>query len=480
MRLRGNSGTFETSLVVFLITSFFVTPTVSAAPSIPGVGVFFYPWYGHWYHWRGLDNFNPPQNWSSHYVPEILPGVYLPQVELYDSNDTRIILWQLYEMRNAHVSYAISSWWGRGSFEDGVFERLLEVTESNISPHPKLKWCIIYELEGYGDPSAEKIRDDLLYLLHKYAWRPSYLKVDGKPVFFVYAGKNDTVEYARKWYLVKQSLNNSVFIVLKVFPGYRKYSYYADSWFQYAPALRFEVQEPYSGFVSPGFWKLWKNEEPPVLRRDPNEFEKALKHLISSDVGIKTVQTWNEWHEGTQVEPGQLVSEACGAYCPLDGYGEEYVRIMGSLIPKIYRYEPSLEIKPNLVVNDTPFIQLVGRGFPPRSTVEFLVDGELNVTSTRAGVDGSFIWDLPPEDFPEGFHIIVAKSKGYVSVAAFYKPPVKVLVRESRATFTTTRVSTTTVWDKSCRDEASSWKMPAIIIIFLMGLVALLWKLRKM
>ena len=472
-------------LALFLLL--LLVPHASAgSTAISGVGVFFYPWYGHWYHWGGPANssFSPPLNWTSHYIPEVIPDAYIPDIELYESNDSRVILWQLYEMRLAHVSYGISSWWGRGRYEDRVFEMLLNLTESPISPHPRMKWCIIYEPEGYADPSEEKIEADISYILQKYGWRPSYLKVNGRPVIFVYSDYNDGVEYAEKWHNVEKHFNNSVFFVLKVFPGYREYSEYADSWFQYAPALRIEFQKPYSGFVSPGFWKLWKGDYPPVLKRDPADFKRALKELVNSNVQIKTIQTWNEWHEGTQIEPGQKVVSIGGRYYPLESYGSLYVDMLADVVPSPYQYEPRIELKPDLLINESTFVQVIGWGFRPGSEVKFLVDGKTLIASTRAGEAGSFIWDLPPDSFPSGFHVLVVSDGNLSSVAPLYKPLAKVIHVERTVTETQYKTITfSNSHEKPTASQTPKTNSGGIIIIAGMLVMCLilqiLWKVKK-
>lgn len=412
------------------------------AQTIPGVGVFFYPWYGHWRHWEGPGHaYNPPYTWSSHYIPDIVRGAFIPSVELYDSSDKKIALWQLYEMRRAHVSYAIVSWWGPGSYEDIVLDRLMRYSSSGISPHPKLKWCILYELEGYGDPSVDQIVSDLKYIVERYGLRNNYLRVDGKPVIFVYAGGNDGVDYVMRWYRAKQVLEGKVFTVLKVFQGYRKYANYADSWYQHAPNIRFELQEPFSGFVSPGYWKIWETRwSKPLLKRNGGDFKEALAELLNSDVGIKTVQTWNEWHEGTQVEPGQEVNVTISPYLPLNSYGDEYIEAMGALIPNIYPYDPTVEVQPTVIISGVKMTRVTGKGFPPQGSVHILLDGSEGIANISADAGGRFAYSVDCSTLSPGLHMMVAVGENE-SVAVC---PIYVAENATMTTATTTPTKTVT------------------------------------
>lgn len=267
------------------------------------VCTFFYPWYGRYRHWNEGGH-NPPATWASNYLPDLLPDVFDPENELYSSDNEKTILWQLEAMKRAAIRVAISSWWGKGSYEDQVFRKIItEIMDRPSNPYRDLKWAIYYEKEGYSDPSIEEICYDLNYIAMNYGSLPYYFKLDGRIVVFVYADANDGVEYAQKWKDVRDKLGN-VYTVLKVFPGYHNYVSLADSWHQYAPALRQESQGNYSAFVSPGFWRYHENVR---LTRKPDEFENTVYTLMNSGCQFLMIQTWNEWHEGTQIEPGQEI-----------------------------------------------------------------------------------------------------------------------------------------------------------------------------
>jgi hypothetical protein len=92
----------------------------------------------------------------------------------------------------------------------------------------------------------------------------------------------------------------NVNVILKVFPNRGDFASLVDSWHQYAPANSFASFAPYSAFISPGFWKY---HEVPRLKRDPRVFDGATRQLKASRANFLLVETWNEYHEGTMVEP---------------------------------------------------------------------------------------------------------------------------------------------------------------------------------
>jgi hypothetical protein len=86
----------------------------------------------------------------------------------------------------------------------------------------------------------------------------------------------------------------------KIVKGFRQFLSLVDSWHQYAPSNRIAVVEPYSAFVSPGYWKY---HEAPKLERSVAQFTEAVRQLKDSRVEFQLVETWNEYHEGTMIEP---------------------------------------------------------------------------------------------------------------------------------------------------------------------------------
>ena len=385
--------------------------------SIPGIGVFFYPWYGHWRHWNE-PNYDPPYTWSSHYIPDIVEEAFIPELELYDSSDEKIILWQLCMMRKTRVSYAIVSWWGPKSYEDRVFDKLMNISIKPVSPHPKLKWCILYELEGYGDPDLNHIVSDLKYIIKRYGSRKNYLKVGNKPVIFVYADPDDGPEYAVKWSRAKSMLGNSVYIVLKAFPQYRNYTRLSDSWYQYAPSTRYELQPPFSEYVSPGFWKIGKKD--PELDRNEDSFREYLIKLLNSNFGSKTIQTWNEWHEGTQVEPGQLVDTSTISYKPFQSYGEKFIEIMRQCIPSPYSYDPEIEVKIHSIHNNSYSMTIVGRGFPAETTIFINIDDKIDIGIVNTDHNGEFTCTINYEFKDRGLHIVIAGIRDSIATYPIY------------------------------------------------------------
>ena len=258
-----------------------VDPSFQPAPPIQAA--FFYPWF--------------PNAWTQ---GGVFPYTnFSPSLGYYDSADDSTIDQHLELARQAHIEAFIASWWGQGHHTDAALQHILSRSERSGSPHPGLRWAIYYEEEGYSDPSASQIVADLKYLAGKAFSHPGYLEVNGRPVVFVWSSGGDGSGMAARWAQAKTQFPN-VYVVLKVYSSYRTDPNQPDSWHQYGPASAYDSHAPYSVSVSPGFWK---KGETPRLGRDLTRFEADVQRMAASGAFWQLITTWNEWGEGTSVEP---------------------------------------------------------------------------------------------------------------------------------------------------------------------------------
>jgi glycoprotein endo-alpha-1,2-mannosidase len=137
---------------------------------------FYYGWYGapevsgKWLHWEGVDAQRKHIATSTHY----------PVLGAYDSNDPKVIEQHCQWARAAGLDGFIYSWWGIGGYEEKPLPRLLDTAQRH-----RLKVCLYYEqVPQPGDPRS--VLPDLRHILREFASHPAYLKVQERPVLFVY------------------------------------------------------------------------------------------------------------------------------------------------------------------------------------------------------------------------------------------------------------------------------------------------------
>jgi hypothetical protein len=336
--------------------------SVGFQPSTTYYATFFYPWYqnpntdGLWSDWQD-NSHNPPTNWFSNYIPDRDPNSFNPSAELYSSSNYDIFKWQLNQLAQAKQEVAISSWWGQGHKTDTAFSKIIKDYMNRAdNPYPNLRWALYYEYEGNvnsstgnSNPSVTQITNDLNYIASNYANQPAYLKVNGKPVIFVYGdaadgGSTNTncsdsadTSMTHRWWLANSKASTKFYVVLKLFPGFASVPCQPDDWHQYSPAVRTDSNAPYSFAVSPGFWK---NGDSVRLPRDLTAFEAGVKSMVASSARWKLTETWNEWGEGTSVEPGNQVIQATGstpAVIDPNGatFGSSYVSVLNRDLPSL-------------------------------------------------------------------------------------------------------------------------------------------------
>lgn len=156
------------------------TPTVK-----PMVGVYYYPWYR-------AQGRRGASNWRQAMRQRLVPA-QAPKLGRYDSTDPNVVGEHIAQSVRGGISFWASSWWRPGDYTDTTLRDV-------ILEHPdagKLKYAILYESTGrlgtFARPDYNRWIDDLTYLQKTYFDHPHYLRIDGRPVIFVYL----TREYFR-------------------------------------------------------------------------------------------------------------------------------------------------------------------------------------------------------------------------------------------------------------------------------------------
>ncbi len=273
-------------------------PTPNPTPTPPGSNVnfpvraaFYYPWF--------------PEAWEQ---SRIYPYTnYQPSLGYYDGGDADTIRKHIAAMQYGGIALGIASWWGIGEHTDEKIPALL-----SASAGTNVRWALYYEDEGSSDPSVERLRADLTYIRDHYASDPSYARVDGKFVVFVYNANDGNCAVADRW---QQANTVGAYVVLKVFSGYRNCANQPQSWHQYSPAVAADRQAGYSYSISPGFWQKGQSVR---LPRDLARWRQNVRDMVASGAPWQLVATFNEWGEGTSVESAVEWESASGYGAYLD------------------------------------------------------------------------------------------------------------------------------------------------------------------
>lgn len=274
-------------------------PTAPAgpAPAVPHlVLAFYYPWYGRpdgpsgkWYHW------NPAT--SRHDATDT------PVLGLYDSNDSATVRQHIRWAQAAGIDGFISSWWGPASFEDHSLRVLLGVAEQE-----GFTVCAMLE----SPFTADELRDDVHALLTTRATSPAWLRVDGRPVVFVYTrimNRFGPDDFRRAFagtdaFTLADSPDSAQ---AEPFDGVFSYGPVqdVDGYLRGLPAAiaaNHAARRILAAAAVPGYDDGVIRQPARVLPRDDGALYRRMWQAAAGADWV-TITSWNEWHEGTEIEP---------------------------------------------------------------------------------------------------------------------------------------------------------------------------------
>jgi hypothetical protein len=268
---------------------------VPAEVSSPVRAAFYYPWFPESEHWATK---------------------YAPSLGKYKSSNPRVLATHIAQARYAGLDAFISSYWGRDTPTGSRLPLLLDA-----AGRQGFHVAAYYEPESLPTPPSDSLLRQDFDLLYQLTAHRAWLRVAGKPVLFVYnTGREASCPAVRRLLAVNQARFH---LNLKAFEGYRDCSEQPDSWHQYAPAKSYDQQGIDSATVSPGFFKF--DETVPRLARDPRRFQADLRRQVTSGARWQLVTSFNEWGEGTAVEPSRQWQSASGYGIYLDAMRSVYL-----------------------------------------------------------------------------------------------------------------------------------------------------------
>ena len=317
------------------------------------VGVFYYPWYGnpavneHWVHWEHGNQFYPPLDITSDYYP-ILGA--------YSSSDPAIVSQHLSWLRDSKVGVIITSWWGQGSREDKVVPLLLETAQ-------KYGIKVAFHIEPYQGRTESSLISDINYLYSNYGNHPAFYRSNAstrwnqedrpKGVFFVWAiGSRDGDEpgsgvsvdpdyWKNAVDAIHSSSNGGLVIANSTDPKWINQSHF-DGLYNYITlhledsggfswARGLPEDSLYIPSVIPGnsARRIGYPESTFIPRENGNTYTQQWSVALGAYVEpfMVTITSFNEWHEGSQIEPA--------AVGMLNGFGYSY-KDYGDLGPSGY------------------------------------------------------------------------------------------------------------------------------------------------
>jgi hypothetical protein len=299
-------------LVVVVLATLLLAPAVARAAG--ETSIFYYPWWGtpkkdgKYLHWNKADRL-PPHDLASTFYPSRGP---------YSSRDWKVLSQHMSEIARAGVDEIISSWWGLGSPEADRLPAVMRAAwkhRLDVAVHlePYEKW---QRTRAIVEADFEYLRG--LGIGRVYVYYPfdglipdaEWLELSAQfPSIELYAQTSDAVRAAQAG-----------------FDGVYTYDVYAVRGGAFAGFCKRATRAGIAcaPSVGPGYNATRATPDHRVRsRRAGATYDGMWRAAIAADPDRITITSYNEWHEGTQIEPARRRAPTIyGEYASYEGaYG---------------------------------------------------------------------------------------------------------------------------------------------------------------
>ena len=349
-----------------------LTRTIDKLPNFC-LHAFYYMWYGneasdgqyfHWNHrylphWK--DSITKRFPTGRHIPPHDIGTSFYPKLGTYSSKDRHTMEAHMKQMRAARIGVISVSWYPPGLADsegfptDPLIPLLLDIAEKHA-----IKVTVL--IEPYENRSALTVTKDMKYIYKHYFNHPAFYKhrsVDRYgharllPLIYIYDSYLTPVSEWRQVLKpgtkgsIRQSKHDFVAIALLVqetdkrfileagFDGF--FTYFASVGFSYGSTTakwsqlaKFAKQQDLLFIPSfgPGYddtrVRPW-NSKNSKGRKDGRYYREMFQAALRANHGgILSLTSFNEWHEGTQIEPAVLKSGQGITYLDYSPHSPEY------------------------------------------------------------------------------------------------------------------------------------------------------------
>ncbi|HWM05343.1 MAG TPA: discoidin domain-containing protein [Actinophytocola sp.] len=294
------------------------------------VHLFYYPWYGSpqvhggYRHWQQ----------GGHTPPNDIGADFYPTLGAYDSGDlTGAVTQHMEWVRQSGAGVIVYSWWGQGSYEDGLVDGVLEAAD-------RFGVKVAWHLEPYAGRSAASTVDDIEYINDRYGDHPAFYRSaehGDKGAYYVFSSLSIP---DADWAALDAVTDDSIVLAqttdtsrIDHFSGLYTYDGIAG-----ATAPGWENAGEYAKAnglvwapsVAPGYLDdraVPGNTTPTVDRQNGAMYDQQWGNALDpAKGGVPTwvsVTSFNEWHEGSIIEPARTSPPGGFGYQTYDGaYGK--------------------------------------------------------------------------------------------------------------------------------------------------------------
>ena len=269
------------------------------------------------WHWT-MNHFDPDQ-----VINERSPiaSKFYPIIGPYDSGDREVLQYHLLLMKFAGIDGVIVDWYGLTNFRDYALlhrntTRMLEECE-----RLKMKFIICYEDQTISalinDGKLDK-KDAVGHAVHEINWlsrywfrSPSYVRFDQRPVLLSFG--HDGLS-PQDWTRCIERISEPVLYYSQDYrrqgaEGAFNWPSPSEGMAQYDRFLKQSTQwDSLIPVAYPRFDDVYKiagvrDSFPVIPDRSGNTLKQTLQKCLNPKTRLIQIATWNDWGEGTQIEP---------------------------------------------------------------------------------------------------------------------------------------------------------------------------------
>ncbi|NXJ11085.1 MANEL protein, partial [Odontophorus gujanensis] len=325
-------------------------PGARGAPAGSGpsydLHAFYYAWYGsprfegrylHWDHalvphWDPKVSASYPR--GRHRPPDDIGSSFYPALGPYSSRDPAVVDEHMGQLRAAAIGVLVLSWYPPGLADDNG-EASDSLVPFILDAAQRYAIKVAFHIQPYQGRDDHTVHENVKYIMDKYGSHAAFYKYKTStgrslPLFYIY---DSYLTPAQSWanlltpsgsHSLRNTAYDAVFIALLVEEGHKNeilsagydgmYTYFASNGFSFGSshqnwkAIKAFCDSNNLMFipsVGPGYIdtsiRPWNNHNT-RNRVNGKYYETALQAALTVRPEIVSITSFNEWHEGTQIE----------------------------------------------------------------------------------------------------------------------------------------------------------------------------------
>ncbi|KAM6936604.1 glycoprotein endo-alpha-1,2-mannosidase-like protein isoform 2-T2 [Lycodopsis pacificus] len=332
------------------------------------VHIFYYTWYGnpdmdgkyiHWDHilvphWDPKIASSYPR--GRHMPPEDIGSSFYPELNPYSSRDPDVLDSHMEQIGASAAGVLVLSWYPPGLADDNG-EPAEDLVPAVLDAAYRHNLKVAFHIQPYRGRNDQSVHDNIKYIIDRYGDHGAFYKFTsstGKslPLFYIYDSYLTPPESWSEFltptgsHSVRGSAYDSIFIALIVEERHKydilaggfdgMYTYFASTGFSFGSTH--QNWKTIKAFcdgnnllfipsVGPGYIdtsiRPWNNLSM-CTRVNGLYYELALQAALNARPDVVAITSFNEWHEGTQIERATPKKTANRVYLDYQPHGPDH------------------------------------------------------------------------------------------------------------------------------------------------------------